>query len=242
MPRRLAGLAIVLATFLAACAGSPPAGSQSPVVSPSPLATPSPFAPSPEPTAAPLVSPFAPPTPSPTPAIVTAGEPRCAGSQLHIANSPDLGGGAAGSFAVALGIWNLGSRPCTLRGWATVQLLNAAGGLVPTHWVETTSDFSGSVALTSASLLPCAGTGGCTPISTPGAYISVAGDDIFEPCVTAAGIRVAMPASSKPVVVNLRVDDSPDGDIFCSDGGIWLLPILSPFSSFGPQRNTPPLP
>jgi hypothetical protein len=113
---------------------------------------------------------------------------------------------------------------------------------VPTHWVETTSDFSGSVVLRSVSLLPCAGTGGCTPSSTPGAFVSVAGDDIFEPCVTAAGIRVVMPGSSRPVVVNLRVSSSPDGDIFCSDGGVWLLPILSPFAAFGPQQNTPPLP
>jgi hypothetical protein len=161
---------------------------------------------------------------------------------LQLADSQGLSGAAAGSFAVALGIWNLGSRPCTLRGWATVQLLNAAGGLVPTHWVETTSDFSGSVVFTSVSLLPCAGTGGCTPNSTPGAYISVSGDDIFAPCVTAAAIRVVMPGSSKPVVVNLRVDGVSEGAIYCSDGGIWLLPILSPFAAFGPQQNTPPLP
>jgi hypothetical protein len=172
---------------------------------------------------------------------VTAGEPQCARSQLQIADSPGLGGAAAGSFVVALGIWNLGSRPCTVRGWATVQLLNAAGGLVPTHWVETTSDFSGSVVLRSVSLLPCARTGGCTANATPGAYIGVAGDGIFEPCMTAAGIRVVMPGSAKPVVVNLRVDGFPDGAIYCSDGAVWLLPILSPFAAFGPQQNTPPL-
>jgi hypothetical protein len=190
----------------------------------------------------PLVSPLQQPTPSPSPAIATAGETACSTSQLQLADSPGLSGAAAGSFVVAIGIWNLGNRPCTLRGWATVQLLNATGGLVPTHWVETTSDFSGSVVLRSVSLLPCAGTGGCTPSSTPGAFVSVAGDDIFEPCVTAAGIRVVMPGSSRPVVVNLRVSSSPDGDIFCSDGGVWLLPILSPFAAFGPQQNTPPLP
>jgi hypothetical protein len=182
------------------------------------------------------------PTPSPSPAIVTAGEAACSNSQLQLADSPGLGGAAAGSFVVAIGIWNLGSRPCTLRGWATVQLLNATGGLVPTHWVETTSDFSGRVVLRTVSLLPCAGTGGCTPNSTPGAYVGVSGDGIFQPCVTAAGIRVVMPRSSKPTVVNLRVDGSPDGAIYCSDGGIWLLPILSPFATFGPQQNTPPLP
>jgi hypothetical protein len=229
-------LAIALITLVASCTTIPPARSESPTP------TPSPFAPPPEPTAVPLVSPLQQPTPSPSPAIVTAGEAACSNSQLQLADSLGLGGAAAGSFVVAIGIWNLGSRPCTLRGWATVQLLNATGGLVPTHWVETTSDFSGSVVLRTVSLLPCAGTGGCTPNSTPGAYVGVSGDGIFQPCVTAAGIRVVMPRSSKPTAVNLRVDGSPDGAIYCSDGGIWLLPILSPFATFGPQQNTPPLP
>ncbi|MHB8487706.1 MAG: DUF4232 domain-containing protein [Candidatus Dormibacteria bacterium] len=223
-------LAAVLTAALAACAGAAPAR---PTSSPLP-STPSPATPSPEPSALPSVAPTAAPTvaptPSPTPPIVTAGEPTCASSQLQIAYSQALGGGAAGSFVVALGIWNRGSRPCKLRGWATVQFLNPTGGLVPTHWVETTSDFSGSAESRVVSLLPCAGADGCAPDSTPAAYISVAGDDVIEPCVTAAGVRVVVPGSSTPVVVNLRASGFEDGQIFCSDGEAWLLPILSPFS------------
>jgi hypothetical protein len=80
--------------------------------------------------------------------------------------------------------------------------------------VETTSDFSGSAEPTTVSLLPCAAAGGCAPDSTPSAYISIAGDDVIEPCVTAASIRVVAPGSSTPVVVNLRVYGNEDGQIF----------------------------
>jgi hypothetical protein len=166
---------------------------------------------------------------------VTADEPTCASSELQLAYSQALSGAAAGSFIVALGIWNRGSQPCKLRGWATVQFLNPTGSLVPTHWVETTSNSSGSAQSRSVSLLPCGGASGCAPASTPAAYISVGGDDTFEPCVTAASVRVVVPGSSTPVVVNLREPGFEDGQIFCSDGSVWLLPILSPFSVLGPQ-------
>jgi Protein of unknown function (DUF4232) len=229
-------LAIVMITLLASCTTIPPARSESPTP------TPSPFAPTPEPTAVPLVSPLQPPTPSPSPVIVTAGERPCSASQLQLADSPGLGGGAAGSFVVALGIWNLGNRPCTLRGWATVQLLNASGGLVPTHWLKVMSDFSGGAILRTISLAPCACAGGCAPASTPAAYVSIAGNDVLEPCVTAASIRVAIPGSSTPVVVAFRVDGLQESQVFCSDGGVYLLPILSPFSALGPPGPYPALP
>jgi hypothetical protein len=218
----LVALAAVLTAAVAACAGAAPVR---PTSSPL-LNTPSPAIPTPEPSALPSASPTAAPTPSPTPAIVTAGEPTCASSALHLAYSQALSGAAAGSFIVALGIWNRGSRPCKLRGWATVQFLNPTGGLVPTHWVETTSNSSGSAQPRSVSLLPCAEAGGCALTSTPAAYISVGGDDTFEPCVTAASVRVVVPGSSTPVVVNLREPGFVDGQIFCSDGSVWLLPIL----------------
>jgi Protein of unknown function (DUF4232) len=155
-------------------------------------------------------------------------------SQLQIAYSQALGGGAAGSFTVALGIWNRGGRPCTLRGWATVQFLNPAGGLVPTHWVETTADFSGSAEPVAVSLPPCTSSGGCASDSTPPAYISIAGDDVINPCVTAANIRVLTPGASTPIVVNLRVEGFAGGQVFCSDGKVSLLPIVSTFSALGP--------
>jgi len=230
-------VAAATATLLASCASSPTARSSSTI------GTPSPFAPSPEPSASPSPTPFVlptdPPTPSGTPAIVTAGEPICVAAQLQLGYSQALSGAAAGSFIVALGIWNRGTRPCTLRGWATVQFLNPAGGLVPTHWVETTSNSSGSAQPRMVSLLPCAGSGGCAPASTPAAYISIGGDDTFDPCVTAASVRVVIPGSSMPVVVNLRVQGFQDGQSFCSDGKVWLLPILSPFSVLGPQLQLP---
>jgi hypothetical protein len=233
VPGGLVVLAAVLITLLASCAGSP-----TPRSSP-PLATPSSIAPSPEPSASPSSSPTpvatVAPTPSPTPVIVTAAEPTCAVTQLQMAYSQALSEGAAGSFVVALGIWNRGIRACKLRGWATVQFLNPTGGLVPTHWVETTTDFSGSAQAMWVSLLPCAGAGGCAPDTTPAAYISVAGDDVIEPCVTAASVRVVAPGTSTPIVVSLRVDGNENGQIFCSDGKVWLLPILSPFSVLGPQ-------
>lgn len=228
-------LAAVLSAVVASCSSAAPVR---PTSSPPP-STPSPTAPSPEPTAVPTALPTAVPTPSPTPAIVTGGEPTCASSHLQIAYSQALGGGAAGSFVVALGIWNRGSRPCRLRGWATVQFLNPTGGLVPTHWVETTSNSSGSAQPRTVSLLPCVGAGECAPASTPAAYISVGGDDTFAPCVTAASVRVVIPGSSTPVVVSLRGSGFEDGQIFCSDGSVWLLPILSPFSVLGPQLQLP---
>jgi len=202
------------------------------------LGTPTPTAPSPEPSTAPTSSPTvattAASTASPTAPVVTADEPTCASSQLQIAYSPSLGGGAAGNFTVALGIWNRGSHPCMLRGWATVQFLNPNGGLVPTHWVETTGDYSGSAQPVAVSLLPCATSGGCASDSTPAAYVSVAGDDVITPCVTAASVRVLTPGASTAVVVNLRVDGFGDGQVFCSDGKVWVLPVASTYPALGP--------
>ena len=225
-------LAIALSALLASCTGSPSPPSTSG------LGTPTPTAPSPEPSTAPTslpsAAPAAAPTPSPTAPVVTADEPVCASSQLQIAYSPSLGGGAAGNFIVALGIWNRGSNPCKLRGWVTVQFLNPNGGLVPTHWVETTGNFSGSAQPVAVSLPPCASSGGCASDSAPAAYISVAGDDVINPCVTAASVRVLTPGASTAVVVNLRVDGFADGQVFCSDGKVWVLPIVSTYSALGP--------
>jgi hypothetical protein len=153
---------------------------------------------------------------------------------VQIAFSQSLSGGAAGTFTMALGIWNRGPRPCKLRGWATIQFLNVAGGLVPTNWTETTGDFSGSAQPVAVSLLPCAGSGGCTAASTPAAYVSVAGDDVIEPCVTAARVRVLLPGSSKAVIDNLQADGLGDGEVFCSDGKISVLPIVSTYTPLGP--------
>jgi hypothetical protein len=153
---------------------------------------------------------------------------------VQIAFSRSLSGGAAGSFTMALGIWNRGARACRLRGWATIQFLNANGGLVPTNWLETTGDFSGSAQPVAVSLLPCAGSGGCTAVSAPAAYISVAGDDVLAPCVTAARIRVLLPGSSTAVVDNLQADGLGAGAVFCSDGKVSLLPIVSIYSTLGP--------
>jgi hypothetical protein len=174
------------------------------------------------------------PIPAPTAPIATASELTCAGSQLQIAFWPALSQGAAGSFTLALGIWNRGARPCRLRGWPTLQFLNPEGGLVPTHWMENTANFSGSTMPVTVSLLPCAGSGGCSSDDTPAAYISLAGDDVIPPCVTAAGVRVLTPGASTPVVANLRNENDTDGQVFCSDGKIDVLPIWSSFSALGP--------
>ena len=194
----LAALAIGLGVQLASCSANPS------VPTTNPPGTPTPSAPSPEPTVTPTATPTAAPTtaptPSPTAPIVTADEPICASSQVQIAFSQSLSEGAAGSFTMALGIWNRGARACKLRGWATIQFLNADGGLVPTNWLETTGDFSGSAQPVAVSLLPCAGSGGCTAGATPAAYISVAGDHAIAPCVTAARVRVFLPGSSRAVI------------------------------------------
>jgi hypothetical protein len=153
---------------------------------------------------------------------------------VQIAYSQPLSGGAAGSFTMALGIWNRGARACRLRGWATIQFLNATGGLVPTHWVESTGDFSGSAQPVAVSVLPCAASGGCGTVSTPGAYISVAGNDVVEPCVKAARVRVLLPGSSQPVIDDLQAQGFGDAWTFCSDGSVSLLPIVSTYSPLGP--------
>ncbi len=142
---RTARCSLLVATALTATLAS----CTSPPVVPTPSGTPtntqSPITPTVAPTSTPTTSPTEPPTPSPTAPIVTAGEPTCKGSQLQIAYWPALSGAAAGSFAVSLALWNHGSRPCALNGWATLQFLNRAGGLVRTRWTETTATFSGSV-------------------------------------------------------------------------------------------------
>ncbi|MFZ2035186.1 MAG: hypothetical protein WAW53_15655 [Candidatus Dormiibacterota bacterium] len=153
---------------------------------------------------------------------------------MQIAFSQSLSEGAAGSFTMALGIWNRGARACKLRGWATIQFLNADGGLVPTNWLETTGDFSGSAQPVAVSLLPCAGSGGCTAGATPAAYFSVAGDDVIAPCVTAARVRVLLPGSSRAVIDNLQADGLGAGEVFCSDGKVSVLPIVSTYSPLGP--------
>ncbi len=223
-------VAAALTATLVSCTSSPLVRTPSSA----PLHTQPPITRSIAPATAPTASPTVRPTPSPTPPIVSAGEPTCASSQLQIAYSQALSGGAAGSFTVALGIWNRGERPCTLRGWATVQFLNPVGGLVPTHWIETTGDFSGSALPVAVSLPPCASSGGCASGSTPPAYVSIAGDDVINPCVTAARVRVLTPGSSMPVVVNLQTEGFEDGQVFCSDGKVSLLPIVSTFSALGP--------
>jgi hypothetical protein len=233
-PRKCLLVASVFTATLASCTNS------TLVLSPSsaPTSRQFPISPSPAPTALPSPSPTLPTTAPPTPAltapIVTNGEPTCASSQLQIALSPSLGGGAAGSFIVALGIWNRGSQPCKLRGWATVQFLNPAGGLVPTHWTETTSDFSGSAEPVAVSVLPCAASGGCASDSTPTAYVSIAGDDVISPCVTAASVRVLTPGATTPLLANLRVAGFQDGQVFCSDGKVSVLPVVSTFWGLGP--------
>jgi hypothetical protein len=75
---------------------------------------------------------------------------------------------------------------------------------------------------------------GCASDSTPAAYIAIAGDDVINPCVTAASVRVLTPGASTAVVVNLRVDGFADGQVFCSDGKVWVLPIVSTYSALGP--------
>ncbi|MFI5285347.1 MAG: DUF4232 domain-containing protein [Candidatus Dormibacteria bacterium] len=179
------------------------------------------------PTATPIAAPTPTSTAPPVAAVVTANEPTCTGAQLQIAYWPGLSGGGAGTVGISLAIWNHGTRPCKLRGWATLQFLNSAGGLVPTHWVETTSVFTGSSALPIAvSLVTCLQSS-CSS-DAPAAYITFYGDDVVSPCETADGIRVNTPGSSTPVFVNLRSGNSPDGQTFCSAGKIFVLPVQSP--------------
>ncbi len=230
VPGHLVVLAAALATLLASCTGTPSV--QTP--SGSPHSTPSPPAPSIAPSALPSPSPTEAPTAQPSAPIPTANEPTCTGAQLQIAYWPALSGGAAGNAAISLAVWNRGARPCKLRGWPTLQFLNKAGGLVPTHWVETTSTFSGSARDVAVSLIPCAQPNRCAADAAPAAYINFSGDDVIEPCEVADSVRVITPGSSTPVVVNLRVDGFPDGQTFCSAGKIFVLPIQSSLAALGP--------
>jgi len=226
-------VASALTATLVSCTSSPLV----PTASNAPLNTQPPIAPSIAPTATPTISPTAPPTPSPTAPIVTAGELTCTGSQLQIAFWPALSGGGAGSVAVSLAIWNRGTRPCRIHGWATLQFLNPAGGLVSTRWVETTATFGGSARLEAISLLPCGESNGCPYGVAPAAFINFFGDDVIEPCVTAARVRVLTPGTSIPVVANLSVQGYTDGQVFCSDGKISVLPVQSAVEALGPTLS-----
>lgn len=222
-------LAAALSAVLASCAGAVSVHSPSP----SPHATPSP----PSPSRAPSDQPSAPPTVSPTPPIATANEPVCASSRLQIAYWPALSGGAAGSVAVSLGIWNRGTRACKLRGWARLQFLSPSEGLVPTHWVETTTGFFGSAHLVTVSLLPCGKPSSCVSSIAPAAVIDFSGDDVIPPCESVAGARVTVPGASTPIIANLRVDGFPDGQTLCSGGRILVLPIQSSLAALGPTLS-----
>jgi hypothetical protein len=158
-------------------------------------------------------------------------------SQLEMAFWAALSGGAAGNVRTSLAIWNHGSQPCKLRGWATLQFLNSGGGLVPTHWIETTASFFGSADPVAVSLPACEALSSCVAEASLAAYISFAGDDVLEPCETAAGIRVVTPGSSTPIVVNLRVGDFPNGQTYCSAGKIFVLPIQSAAAVLGPALS-----
>jgi hypothetical protein len=232
VPGHVVLLAAALATMLASCTGTPSV--QTP--SGSPRSTPSPPAPSIAPSARPSPSPTETPTAQPS-APIPANEPTCTGPQLQIAYWPALSGGAAGNAAISLAVWNRGAKPCKLRGWATLQFLNTAGGLVPTHWVETTSTFSGSARDVAVSLIPCAQPNRCAADAAPAAYINFSGDDVIEPCEVADSVRVITPGSSTPVIVNLRVDGFPDGQTFCSAGKIFVLPIQSSLAVLGPTLS-----
>jgi hypothetical protein len=144
---------------------------------------------------------------------------------LQIAYWPALSGAAAGSFAVSLAIWNHGSRPCELRGWATLQFLDPAGGLVRTRWVESTATFFGRARPEAVSLIPCGGSNTCPTSAPPEAFINFAGDDVIQPCVTAAKVRVLTPGAALPVIANLSVQGFADGQVVCSDGEIFVLPV-----------------
>ena len=145
---------------------------------------------------------------------------------------PALSGAATGNVLLSLAVWNKAARPCKLRGWATLQLLNPTGGLVRTHWIDTTTLFFGSANPVTVSLLPCADPTDCAS-GIPAAYIAFAGDDVIPPCEIAAGVRVLMPGASTPVITTLRVNGFPDGQTLCSAGKIFVLPILSPQAAVG---------
>lgn len=225
--------AIALAVALASCSSAPAPPPPTSSAHNTPSAAPPSIAPTATPSAAPTPTSIAPPVA----AVVTSNEPTCAGAQLQIAYWPGLSGGGAGTIGISLAIWNHGKRPCKLKGWATLQFLNSAGGLVPTHWVETTSIFTGSsdVLPIAVSLVTCTQPN-CTN-AAPAAYISFDGDDVFSPCETADGIRVNTPGSSTPVFVNLRSGNWPHGQTFCSAGKIFVLPVQSPVEALGPTLS-----
>lgn len=210
-----------LTATLVSCTSSPLARTPSSA----PFNTQPSVTPSSAPTPVPTASVTAHPTPSPTAPTVTAGEPTCRGSQLQIAYWPALSGAAAGSFAVSLAMWNHGSEPCALRGWATLQFLNPFGGLVRTRWVESTATFFGSARPDAVSLIPCGGSNACATSAPPEAFINFAGDDVIQPCVTAAKVRVLTPGAATPVIADLRVQGFADGQVVCSDGEIFVLPV-----------------
>jgi hypothetical protein len=153
---------------------------------------------------------------------------------LQLAYWPALSGAAAGNFAVSLAIWNRASRPCELRGWATLQFLNPGDGLVSTHWVESTATFFGSARPDAVSLVPCGDSNGCPSGVAPAAFINFSGDDVIQPCVTAAKVRVLMPGTATPVIANLSGQGFADGQTVCSDGQIFVLPVQSAVGVLGP--------
>jgi hypothetical protein len=84
------------------------------------------------------------------------------------------------------------------------------------------------------SVIPCGESNGCPSGVAPAAFINFSGDDVIQPCETAAKVRVLTPGTAAPVIANLSVQGFEDGQTVCSDGKIFVLPVQSAVGVLGP--------
>jgi len=142
---------------------------------------------------------------------------------------------------------NAGSVACELTGWPGVQLLNIAGGPLPTLVTQTTSIMAASALPVPVVLLP-----GLPPMPgfeappTPSsqgvagyAYIWMAGDDVLSPCDNAAEVGFSLPGTSGTITVDLIESGFPSGMQLGSNGSLDVLPVAASWPVIDQVPSTP---
>ena len=141
-------------------------------------------------------------------------------------------GAATGNVSGLIEVRNNTAQDCDLFGYAGVQLLDAHGSPLHTHVTWSTSSFftSGDVAL------EVVGLPARTPPINPShpvaghAYIQLAWNDVQDPCITAAQIRIIPPGARVSTDIDATPPGGTGGQMYvCSDGALTVTPTRAAY-------------